>query len=30
MSLVWTSDYEDTGNQYQLYMVLLLADLKDR
>jgi hypothetical protein len=32
MSLVWTSDDEDTGNHFgnQLYMVLLLADLKDR
>ena len=32
MSLVWTSDDEDTENHLEtnLYMVLLLADLKDR
>ena len=31
MSLVWTSDDEDTENHLEtnLYMVLLLADLKD-
>ena len=32
MSLVWTSDDEDTENHLEtnLYVVLLLADLKDR